>query len=112
MNDEKNHNRKHSMKMWECLFLCASSFRSSRILFVLCVLSLCLCRFVCSLLKSREMSWDIELDDQILQDLYAWIDQIPLSRPKKRIEKDFSDGGKTSASVILLPFICTDRSFH
>jgi hypothetical protein len=38
------------------------------------------------------MSWDIELDDQLLQDLYAWIDQIPLSRPKKRIEKDFSDG--------------------
>jgi hypothetical protein len=41
------------------------------------------------------MSWDIELDDQLLQDLYAWIDQIPLSRPKKRIEKDFSDGGKS-----------------
>lgn len=41
------------------------------------------------------MSWDIELDDQILQDLYAWIDQIPLSRPKKRIEKDFADGGKS-----------------
>ena len=40
------------------------------------------------------MSWDIELDDQILQDLYAWIDQIPLSRPKRRIEKDFADGGK------------------
>lgn len=38
------------------------------------------------------MSWDIELDDQILQDLYAWIDQIPLSRPKKRVEKDFADG--------------------
>jgi len=40
------------------------------------------------------MSWDIELDDQLLQDLYAWIDQIPLSRPKRRIEKDFADGGK------------------
>jgi hypothetical protein len=40
------------------------------------------------------MSWDIELDDQLLQDLYAWIDQIPLSRPKKRIEKDFADGGR------------------
>ncbi|CAF4699705.1 unnamed protein product [Rotaria socialis] len=38
------------------------------------------------------MSWDIELGDQILQDLYAWIDQIQLSRPKKRIEKDFADG--------------------
>ncbi|UJR33759.1 hypothetical protein I4U23_021186 [Adineta vaga] len=38
------------------------------------------------------MSWDIELDDQLLQDLYAWIDTIPLSRPKRHIEKDFSDG--------------------
>lgn len=36
--------------------------------------------------------WNIELDEQILQDLYAWIDQIPLSRPKRRIERDFSDG--------------------
>ncbi len=40
------------------------------------------------------MSWDIELDDQLLQDLYGWLDQIPLSRPKKRIEKDFADGGR------------------
>lgn len=48
------------------------------------------------------MSWDIELDDQLLQDLYAWIDQIPLSRPKKRIEKDFADGGKR----IFFNFFC------
>ena len=37
-------------------------------------------------------TWDLELDETILQDLYSWIDQIPLSRPKKRIERDFSDG--------------------
>ena len=43
---------------------------------------------------ATSMSWDMELDDQILQDLYAWIDQIPLSRPKRRIEKDFADGGE------------------
>lgn len=51
------------------------------------------------------MSWDIELDDQLLQDLYAWIDQIPLSRPKKRIEKDFSDGGKILNNLLLVHFI-------
>ena len=51
------------------------------------------------------MSWDIELDDQLLQDLYAWIDQIPLSRPKKRIEKDFSDGGKIFNNLLLVYFI-------
>lgn len=37
-------------------------------------------------------SWNIELDEQLLQDLYAWIDQVPLSRSKRRIERDFSDG--------------------
>ena len=38
------------------------------------------------------MAWEMELDDRKLEDLYEWIDQIPLSRPKKRIERDFSDG--------------------
>ncbi len=32
------------------------------------------------------------LDDEQLRTLYAWIDQIPLSRPKKSISRDFSDG--------------------
>ncbi len=41
----------------------------------------------------QDKKWSIDLDEQLLQDLYAWIDQIPLSRPKKRIERDFSDGG-------------------
>ncbi|XP_051946465.1 sperm flagellar protein 1 isoform X2 [Xyrauchen texanus] len=32
------------------------------------------------------------LDEEVLQDLYAWIDKIPLSRPKRNITRDFSDG--------------------
>lgn len=32
------------------------------------------------------------LNDEALDDLYAWIDAIPLSRPKKNIARDFSDG--------------------
>ncbi|KAK0149916.1 Sperm flagellar protein 1 [Merluccius polli] len=35
---------------------------------------------------------DHELNEEALQDLYAWIDNIPLSRPKKHITRDFSDG--------------------
>ncbi|CAL8299789.1 unnamed protein product [Merluccius merluccius] len=35
---------------------------------------------------------DHELSEEALQDLYAWIDNIPLSRPKKHISRDFSDG--------------------
>jgi hypothetical protein len=38
------------------------------------------------------MSWEMDLNDQMLEDLYEWIDSIPLSRQKKRIERDFSDG--------------------
>ncbi len=34
-----------------------------------------------------------QLDEETLQDLYAWIDKIPLSRPKRNITRDFSDGG-------------------
>ncbi|XP_025069079.1 sperm flagellar protein 1 [Alligator sinensis] len=33
-----------------------------------------------------------ELDEESLQDLYSWVDAIPLSRPKKNITRDFSDG--------------------
>ncbi|XP_072292995.1 sperm flagellar protein 1 [Eucyclogobius newberryi] len=35
---------------------------------------------------------DRELSEEELQDLYAWLDQIPLSRPKRQITRDFSDG--------------------
>ncbi|XP_045188760.2 sperm flagellar protein 1-like isoform X13 [Mercenaria mercenaria] len=32
------------------------------------------------------------LDEQELESLYAWVDSIPLSRPKRNISRDFSDG--------------------
>ena len=35
----------------------------------------------------------VELSETDLQSLYAWIDEVPLSRPKKSIARDFSDGG-------------------
>ncbi|KXS20069.1 DUF1042-domain-containing protein [Gonapodya prolifera JEL478] len=33
-----------------------------------------------------------ELPEEEIQALYAWIDEIPLSRPKRNITRDFSDG--------------------
>ena len=33
-----------------------------------------------------------ELTDEQLKAIYAWIDAIPLSRPKRNIARDFSDG--------------------
>lgn len=38
-------------------------------------------------------------DDVELENLYQWIDRIPLSRPKKNIGKDFSDGGNEMHAV-------------
>lgn len=34
----------------------------------------------------------LQLDENILEDLYSWIDLIPLSRPKRDLKRDFSDG--------------------
>ncbi|RYH09146.1 hypothetical protein EON65_40340 [archaeon] len=38
------------------------------------------------------MSVNSELTDEQLRAIYAWIDGIPLSRPKRNIARDFSDG--------------------
>lgn len=36
-----------------------------------------------------------ELDEHVLEELYTWIDEIPLSRPKRELKRDFSDGGQS-----------------
>jgi len=33
------------------------------------------------------------LSEEQLQSLYTWVDEIPLSRPKRNIARDFSDAG-------------------
>mmetsp|Transcript_37694 Transcript_37694/g.97247 ORF Transcript_37694/g.97247 Transcript_37694/m.97247 type:complete len:242 (-) Transcript_37694:78-803(-) len=32
------------------------------------------------------------MDEEELQSVYAWVDEVPLSRPKKNIARDFCDG--------------------
>jgi hypothetical protein len=32
------------------------------------------------------------LTEEELNEIYTWVDEIPLSRPKKNIARDFSDG--------------------
>jgi len=41
-----------------------------------------------------------ELSEEELRLLYAWVDDIPLSRPKKNINRDFSDG------VLMAEIVC------
>jgi phage baseplate assembly protein gpV len=37
---------------------------------------------------------DNENEDNILSQIYHWVDSFPLSKPKKNLARDFSDGGK------------------
>lgn len=41
-----------------------------------------------------------EFDDAELEELYNWVDSIPLSRPKKSIARDFSDGGEKQINFL------------
>ena len=41
----------------------------------------------------------MDVREEELQDLYMWVDGIPLSRPKKNIARDFSDGGEPISRV-------------
>lgn len=38
------------------------------------------------------------MSDEDLQRVYSWVDEIPLSRAKRNITRDFSDGGACSSS--------------
>jgi len=38
------------------------------------------------------MNNDIEMDEDELDELYSWVDTFKLSRPKRNIARDFSDG--------------------
>ena len=50
-----------------------------------------------------DMSGEIEdaLNETQLEDLYSWVDTIPLSRPKKNIARDFSDGGNDKFNFVV-----------
>ncbi|XP_068130180.1 sperm flagellar protein 1 [Hyperolius riggenbachi] len=58
--------------------------------------SVCLAE-VSGVQRAGEMA--AEFDEQNLHDLYSWVDKIPLSRPKRNITRDFSDGVLTAEVV-------------
>lgn len=56
------------------------------------------------------MAVDFSEDD--IQDLYAWVDTVPLSRPKRNIARDFSDGVLIAETVSLLFHCAKHVSLH
>lgn len=47
------------------------------------------------------------VDEEALHQLYLWVDSIPLSRPKRNLSRDFSDGG-VRPCVCLHVLSCVD----
>jgi hypothetical protein len=49
--------------------------------------------------------------EEDIQDLYAWVDTVPLSRPKRNIARDFSDGVLMAETVWIsllhMSILCT-----
>lgn len=52
----------------------------------------CTCVSVNQVVAFERLVKMANLSEEELQALYAWIDEIPLSRQKKNINRDFSDG--------------------
>lgn len=44
----------------------------------------------------------MEVANEELEGLYAWVDEIPLSRLKRSLSRDFADGGAAYLLVLLL----------
>jgi hypothetical protein len=51
------------------------------------------------------------MDEQELQTLYSWIDEIPLSRAKKNLHRDFSDGGMISLCDVTMQSSSADPTY-
>lgn len=61
-------------------------------------------------LQSTDSGLD-DFDDAELEQLYTWIDSIPLSRPKKNIGRDFSDGGRLHKLCLVILTFKNNDSF-
>ena len=55
----------------------------------------------------EEIESDVNVISKMMQQIYAWVDDIPLTRPKRNITRDFSDGG-----IIPLPHPSLTLSPH
>ena len=64
-------------------------------------------------LETISTSHIMEPDSHVLEKLYSWVDQIPLSRPKKNMGRDFADAGLYKLVFqALFFFICWVESFE
>jgi hypothetical protein len=46
-----------------------------------------------------------QLSEEDMQLIYNWVDEIPLSRPKRNIARDFSDGGKRDPHKVCIVLV-------
>ena len=43
---------------------------------------------------------DNDIEGNLLSEIYHWVDSVPLSRPKKNLARDFSDGGNLNKTSL------------
>ena len=48
----------------------------------------------------RTNAFAMEVADSELKPLYQWVDEIPLSRPKRNIARDFADGKRRVLALV------------
>lgn len=56
------------------------------------------------------MENELQLNEEDLQVVYNWVDTIPLSRPKRNIARDFSDG--VLIAEVIKNFLPKDVDLH
>jgi hypothetical protein len=47
-----------------------------------------------------------QLTEEEINEVYNWVDEIPLTRPKKNISRDFADGCQ-AAEVFIIKLDCS-----
>ena len=52
----------------------------------------------------------MQLSEEVLQEVYHWVDEVPLSRAKRNIARDFSDG--VLVAEVIKHFMPKDVDLH
>ena len=52
------------------------------------------------------------ISEEEMQEVYNWVDEIPLSRPKKNISRDFSDCGKSKHNCLFVLVLVAEVLKH
>jgi hypothetical protein len=44
------------------------------------------------MISEKSEAQNLEVSDEGLEGIYTWVDAVPVSKPKRNIQRDFADG--------------------